>query len=138
MKTEKKLTTVEVIFYNAILVGIIVLIIWGISSCINSKPRAENGQDGIIESRLSYLKQKLPEISRIEFVGNDVFISFSGDKLPADYQTVCKFAAVHGSSALKDRKTITRCSVWVIPEAAKTGDVGKVYYNANARDGSIY
>lgn len=112
-------------------------IIWGIGQC-NSSSSSGQPENAAIASRLSYLKTEVAEVVRVEFAGNDVYVSFSGDKLPEDYKIICNAAALNGSEALvKAGKTPTRCSVWVIPAAAAAGDVDKVYYSANARNGKI-
>ena len=90
----------------------------------------------VLEERLSYLV----EIDGLAWslIRNDVYMSWRGDSLPPDYKVIANAAAVNGSLALVDSGEVpTRCSVFVIPEQHKPGDVSKCFYIANARKGKL-
>lgn len=106
---------------------------------VSKKEEVKKNQPGnpILISHLSYLK-KIKEITRIEITGYDVYLSFKNNQLPEDYKLICNAAAVNGSEALvKQDESITRCSVWIIPENAEMGDVDHVFYEVTARKGRI-
>lgn len=98
-------------------------------------PQPRDGNP-ILKKSLAYLKT-VKEISRIDIIDYDVYLSFAGNKLPSDYKIVANAAAVNGSRALVSAdESITRCSVWVIPENSPA-NVDHALYTVTARKGKI-
>ena len=118
----------------ALMLSVVAVVAGLLTGCGESKTQEPNP---FVKSRVAYLSD-VGEISRVEILGRDIYLSFKGDKLPGDYKIVCNAAAVNGSEALvKHGETVTGCAAWIIPEAAEAGDVSRIFYSASARRGKL-
>lgn len=120
-------------FANFIL---IVIGLFLLGNCIFTKDEPARPNQ-TLTNRLSYVSG-IEEISKFEIIGNDVYISFANDQLPFDYKIIANAISVNGSELLvAQNETITRCTVWVIPNSLSAGDVSKYFYTVTAKHGKI-
>jgi len=84
-----------------------------------------------LQKRLLYLSD-IPEISWVEFDGNNVYIGFK--ERPPDLRAIINAAAVHGNRALG-----FGVHVWAVPESQKGlySGFNSYYCTATARYGKI-
>ena len=85
-----------------------------------------------LEERLTYLND-IPEISWVEFDGNDVYIGFN--KRPSDLGSIVRGAAAFGNKAYG-----FGVHVWAVPAAEKGWRPGKgsnSYCSATGRYGKV-
>jgi hypothetical protein len=108
----------------------------GAREVLEGRGDAPKGCD-ILAGRLDYLG-KLEDVAWHAVDNYDVYMAYKGNDIPLDFKAVANAAAKAGSDALVEAgHGITLCAVWVVPEEAKPGDIGTVYYSVSARKGRI-
>jgi len=121
------------------LIFLILLFLWvpllsaadTIQPIIQNVGTSKTRDQAALQNRLLYLSD-IPEISWVEFDGNNVYIGFK--ELPSDLRTIINAAAVHGNRALG-----FGVHVWAIKASNKKWrpDSGSYLCEATARYGKI-
>ena len=93
---------------------------------------AGQGREQTLRKCLSYLQNSVPEVAWVEVENNNIYIGFS--RLPSDWQTVTKGAALNGNKAIG-----FGCHAWAVDakyRGWRPGD-GSYYGEFTARHGRI-
>ena len=136
MIDQQEQKSYPIIFLIIILIGIGFVVFRIMTDNSKSDITTPDAQ-AVLENRLMYLKN-IQEVAWVKIQKNDVYMAFIGNQLPSDYKDIANAAAMNGSHELMWKKmTVTRCSVWIIPESSAAGDVSKIFYVANVRKGKL-